>query len=694
MRKAIAVLATGALAVLGFAAPASADYQAAPKPVMVSVGYDSACAVLDDGTLWCWGDNSDGQLGTGVGPDRSAPAQVTDLSDVAGVSVGHYFACAWLEDGTAWCWGSGFAGQLGAGPDVYSSPTPVQVSTVTGLTDVRSLDAGVSHACAVEGDGDVFCWGSNLSGSVTDADFWARFLPQQVDTLSNAVAVAAGWRHSCLVTDQETVECWGGNAYGALGLGTADTDYDPLTYDPNVIATHPAAVDVTAVPGLAGVAAVTAGEDRICVTLSWPGGAKCWGFNDVGQLGVGETSLRTSPTNAVGLPDGVFASVSTADLTSSSGPDGVTCWVAANGSVWCAGSTGSGLVSGVGGAALTPTMMLASGATSVSVGGNAVCAIRTQGDDTWVSCWGQPALRGVSANFGRVSLPSAPRGGVASVIADPGLSDEASGGVNFFDSGPDEFLPVLGFPIVAQQWQVSDDGSSGWADIDGASAETLTLTPALDGRFIRFIAVSENAYGQETYTSTALEVVPILAPEVTVASRTSSSVTFDVVGDSGLVYTATARAGVTPVPGDRVILTMNDGEGTVVVSGLTGNQSVTVEVTARVTAESLRSTTESVTTTTRAGRVTAARSVALSISKAKVPTVTWRAPESTGGVPVRYSVTIKNAKNMIVARGTGITTRRWTGPKALPKGVYTAYVVASNSVNTATATRSPAKTVR
>jgi len=690
MRKAIAVLAAGALAVLGFAAPASADYQAAPKPVMVSVGYDSACAVLDDGTLWCWGDNGDGQLGTGVGPDRVSPAQVTALSDVAGVSVGHYFACAWLEDGTAWCWGSGSSGQLGAGPDVNSSPTPVQVGTVSGLTDVRSIDAGYAHACAVEGDGDVFCWGGNISGSVTDADMRVRFLPQQVDTLSNAIAVAAGWRHSCLVTDQATVECWGGNASGALGLGTADTSFDPTV--PN---SHPAAVDVTAVPFLTGVASVTAGEDRTCVTLS-AGGAKCWGFNGEGQLGVGDTTLRTSPTD-VGLQHlaGVFASVSTAALTTNIGPDGVTCWVAADGSVWCAGSTGSGLVSGwPAPSAPTPTTMVASGATSISVGGLLVCAIRTQGDDTWVSCWGQPALRGVSANFGRVSLPSAPRGGVASVSADPEFSDEASVGVSFFDSGPDEFFRFVGFPIVAQQWQVSDDGTTGWDDIDGASAETLTLTPALDGRFIRFIAVSENAYGQETYTSTALEVVPILAPEVTVASRTSSSVTFDVVGDSGLVYTATARAGVTPVPGVRVILTMNDGEGTVVVSGLTGNQAVTVEVTARETAESLRSTTESVTTTTRVGRVTAARSVALSISKAKKPTVTWRAPESTGGVPVRYAVTIKNAKNKIVARDTGITTRRWTGPKALPKGVYTAYVVASNSVNTATATRSPAKTVR
>jgi alpha-tubulin suppressor-like RCC1 family protein len=96
--------------------------------VQIAGGLDHTCALADDGTVWCWGDNQWGQLGHGViGGAEDAPVQVADLTNIRAIALGDYHTCARHQDGTAWCWGRNDAGQLGNADAGQSSNVPVQV---------------------------------------------------------------------------------------------------------------------------------------------------------------------------------------------------------------------------------------------------------------------------------------------------------------------------------------------------------------------------------------------------------------------------------------------------------------------------------------------------------------------------------------------------------------------------------------
>jgi alpha-tubulin suppressor-like RCC1 family protein len=92
----------------------------------VAAGCNHACAMLTDGTVWCWGANDKGQLGTGDNSGAGYPRQVVGLSDVKGLSLGCDTSCAWKTDGTAWCWGDNAEGELANGQPTNSS-TPLQI---------------------------------------------------------------------------------------------------------------------------------------------------------------------------------------------------------------------------------------------------------------------------------------------------------------------------------------------------------------------------------------------------------------------------------------------------------------------------------------------------------------------------------------------------------------------------------------
>lgn len=95
----------------------------------VSGGGTSACALLANGTLQCWGGNTQGQLGNGGGTSSFVPVAVTGLSSAFSIAVGGAHACAVLADGAGWCWGSDASGQLGDSSTLTSSNVPVQVAS-------------------------------------------------------------------------------------------------------------------------------------------------------------------------------------------------------------------------------------------------------------------------------------------------------------------------------------------------------------------------------------------------------------------------------------------------------------------------------------------------------------------------------------------------------------------------------------
>jgi len=165
--------------------------------VQLIAGGDFSCARRKAGSVVCWGNNQDGQLGDGrgakVGVWSTKPTAVAGLSDAKDIGAGDNFACALRRGGQVLCWGEGANGQVGAGAD-RAYPLP---QTVTGLSSVTSLAVGGKHVCVAEGSGRVMCWGRNNEGQLGDGEMISRFAARPVKGLSDAHSLICGGRHCC-----------------------------------------------------------------------------------------------------------------------------------------------------------------------------------------------------------------------------------------------------------------------------------------------------------------------------------------------------------------------------------------------------------------------------------------------------------------------------------------------------------------
>jgi alpha-tubulin suppressor-like RCC1 family protein len=163
----------------------------------VSSGTSHACALLTDGSLRCWGNNGSGQLGNGT----VSPALTTSLvpgavmgivGKVTAVAAGSYATCALLEDTTVDCWGDNTYGELGNGaatPGQPGIPTPAKVP---GLTGVTSISAGNQYICAVLVDHTAACWGRNDEGYLGNGTMTTSPVPVPVSGLTNVAGLVTG----------------------------------------------------------------------------------------------------------------------------------------------------------------------------------------------------------------------------------------------------------------------------------------------------------------------------------------------------------------------------------------------------------------------------------------------------------------------------------------------------------------------
>jgi alpha-tubulin suppressor-like RCC1 family protein len=251
--------------------------------IAIATGLKHGCAVMNDGTIKCWGDNEYGKLGNGTTESSLTPVSVSGINDAIAVAAGQMFTCAITRSGGVKCWGDSI--ELGNNR-IGDSSVPVDV---TGLSSgVRSISAGTNHACALTSGGGLKCWGNSLSGGLgfSETDLYAGGdIPADVVGLtSNVVAVSAGGRHTCAALSDGHVKCWGSNEYGNLGIGTDENHFLPVD-----------------VPGLGGVTAVATGEAHSCAITA--GNILCWGANTSGQIGDGTTTDRWSPVNVTGIVD-------------------------------------------------------------------------------------------------------------------------------------------------------------------------------------------------------------------------------------------------------------------------------------------------------------------------------------------------------------------------------------------------------
>ncbi len=159
---------------------------------------ERTCGIREGNTLWCWGDNAYGDLGTGNGlasscPSRSRPGEHGWASVTGGASH-----CATRTDGTLWCWGDNEYGQLGIG-SYHDQDRPQQV-TSPGSTGWASVSRGGVHTCATRTDGTLWCWGDNDTGQLgIGSSAFTKDLPQQVSLPGSAgwASVTAGSSYTC-----------------------------------------------------------------------------------------------------------------------------------------------------------------------------------------------------------------------------------------------------------------------------------------------------------------------------------------------------------------------------------------------------------------------------------------------------------------------------------------------------------------
>lgn len=236
----------------------------------VALGYGHTCATRTDGTLWCWGRNSYGELGIGEGARRKlSPVQVGSDTDWAAFDgefpLAHSFTCALKLAGTAWCWGNNESGQLGLG-DHKRRYLPTQLPGA----DWTALTPGGTHACGLRSDGTLWCWGANGIGQLGIGGTRSTSTPVQVGTDADWARVDAGQEHTCAIRHEGTLWCWGSNIYGSLGLGDVRRE------------TRPTQVGVEDT-----WSEVRAGGTHTCAVRThhtlW-----CFGRNYQGQLGLGD----------------------------------------------------------------------------------------------------------------------------------------------------------------------------------------------------------------------------------------------------------------------------------------------------------------------------------------------------------------------------------------------------------------------
>jgi alpha-tubulin suppressor-like RCC1 family protein len=204
----------------------------------ISAGSGFACALLSDGTVQCWGD----LIYTGVNglytctgtPCSPLPVTVAGLSGVTAISAGNEFACALLSGGSVQCWGDNTDGQLGSGTtgpqtcnlnlcSTTCSTTPVAVMD---LSDATAISAG--GACALVSNGTVECWGYNAYGELGNGTTTSSPIPVAVSGLSGVTAIASSGSFACALVAGGAVECWGINPYGELGNGTTTGSPTPV----------------------------------------------------------------------------------------------------------------------------------------------------------------------------------------------------------------------------------------------------------------------------------------------------------------------------------------------------------------------------------------------------------------------------------------------------------------------------------
>ena len=277
---------------------------------LVAAGYDHTCGVNAAGRLSCWGANNAMALGGTGGAQSTTPVAVAPPA--AGVfeqiAAGNAFACARHEDGRVFCWGDNTRGTLATG-DTTVKLAPVAVSL---RTRAAQLTAKERVACALLTDGTLWCWGDNAEGQAGQDDsppYADALTPRQVPG-AGYTFVSAGQGHVCAIRAPGSLWCWGRNLNAELGQG----------------ATTPPQIRTPVRVGTADDwRMVSAGAFQTCA-IRRDDSLWCWGGNSASQLGLGDTSPRTSPARVGTANDWMTVGIHIFHACALRRPGTMWCW--------------------------------------------------------------------------------------------------------------------------------------------------------------------------------------------------------------------------------------------------------------------------------------------------------------------------------------------------------------------------------
>lgn len=240
----------------------------------VARGSLHTCGINLTNHLYCWGQNSYGQLGTETTVSTTRPVPIDTGTQYQKITAGLQHTCGITTPGDVRCWGKNTNGQLGDSTTVNKL-----VSTlVDGGTQYLNIVAGDNHTCGITTTGALKCWGYNANGQIGDGTTTQRVSPTTVDTGVSYMHVDLGSAFTCGITTAGVLKCWGLNSGGQLGDGTTIQKTTPTVVDSgvsyskvNVASTHSCGITASSV-------------------------IKCWGQNTLGQLGDGSSTNRSTPT--------------------------------------------------------------------------------------------------------------------------------------------------------------------------------------------------------------------------------------------------------------------------------------------------------------------------------------------------------------------------------------------------------------
>jgi len=251
-----------------------------------SAGSDMAAAIKTDGTLWLWGTNSYGGLGTNDLVSYSSPVQtIASGTNWKLVQLGQWFSFAIKNDGTLWGWGQNTSGQLGTNDATkYSSP----VQTVSGGNNWKQVTCGQIHTLAIKTDGTLWVWGGNNFGQLGTNNRTNYSSPvQTVSGGTNWKTLMDGYcattRSAAIKTDG-TLWMWGSNPNGAMGDNTSGNNYSS---------------PIQTIAGGNNWKSVSTSLSGATCAIKIDGTLWVWGNNTAGQLGTGDTTPQSSPVQTV-----------------------------------------------------------------------------------------------------------------------------------------------------------------------------------------------------------------------------------------------------------------------------------------------------------------------------------------------------------------------------------------------------------